>query len=90
VHTALLEIRDAQQRIELARTALAQATENLRLIRSLFQRGDALPTEVVDAEVVFERAQENQAAALYDHQTALARLAFAVGVPLERLLGPAS
>jgi outer membrane protein len=79
VNASWLAITDARQRIELSRTAVTQAEENRRLVGNLFKRGDATPTEVLDAELVLVRAQQNYSNALYDYQTALARLEFAVG-----------
>jgi outer membrane protein TolC len=80
VNVAYFALDDARQRIGLARTAVAQATENLRVVRSLIDRGDATPTDVVDAELALTRAQQNDYAALYDYETAVARLAYAIGV----------
>jgi outer membrane protein len=82
VQTAYLLIDDARQRITLARTAVRGATENLRVVLSLFEKGDATPTDVVDAELAMTRAQQDAATALYDYQTALARLAYAIGLPV--------
>ncbi len=82
VDTAFLMIDDARERIGLGRTAVTQATENLRVVRRLFDKGDATPTDVVDAELAMIRAQQNYYTARYDYQTALARLAYAVGVPV--------
>jgi outer membrane protein TolC len=80
VSVAYFAIDDARQRIDLARTAVAQATENLRVVRNLIEKGDATPTDVIDAELALTRAQQNEYTALYDYQTALARLAYAIGV----------
>ena len=85
VNTAWLEIEEARRRVELARTILTQATENVRVVRDLFRKGDALPTEVADAELIFVRAEQNEATALYTYQTALARLAYAVGIPPDKI-----
>jgi outer membrane protein TolC len=85
VHTAWLGVEEARQRISLARTALTQGRENLRLITSLFRSGEAVATEVIDAELAFVRAEQNDATALYDYQEALARLAYAAGVPAEQI-----
>ncbi len=82
VNIAYLGIEDARQRIELSRTMVTQAEENRRRVRSLFARGDATPTDVVDAELTLIRAQQNRDSARYDYQTALARLVYAVGTPL--------
>jgi outer membrane protein TolC len=85
VHTTWLGADEARQRIRLARTALTQAGENLRLIRNLFRGGDALATEVVDAELAYVRAEQGDATALYDYQEALARLAYAAGTSVEEV-----
>jgi outer membrane protein TolC len=82
VSVAYFAIDDARQRLELARTAVLQATENLRVVRNLIEKGDATPTDVVDGELALTRAQQNEYTALYDYQTALARLAYAIGVPV--------
>jgi len=87
VNTAWLEVEEARQRVALARTTLTQATENLRVVRDLFRKGDALPTEVADADLIFVRAEQSDATALYEYQTVLARLAYAVGIPLDRVAG---
>jgi outer membrane protein TolC len=82
VDVAFLGIDDARQRLALARTAVDQGTENLRVVMGLFEKGDATPTEVVDAELALTQAQQNYYTALYDYQSALARLAYAVGLPV--------
>lgn len=81
VDVAFLTIDDARQRIELSRTAVGQARENLRVVTNLFRQGDATPTDMVDAELTMIRAQQNYYTALYDYQTGLARLLYAVGLP---------
>lgn len=81
VHVAYLGIDDARQRIRLSRTAVTHATENRRVVRDQLDRGDATPTDLVDAELALTRAQQNYYTALYDYQVALARLAYALGVP---------
>ena len=85
VQTALLELEDARQRIELARTTLRQATENFRLFVSRYQKGDAIQTDVIEAELTLVRAQQTDATALYDYWISLARLAYALGISLEHL-----
>ncbi len=80
VEASWLSIADARERVRLARTDLTGATENLRVVRRQFATGEATPTDVVDAELALVRGQENEATAWYDYQTAVARLAYAVGV----------
>ena len=71
VHTAFLLIDDAKQRLLLARTVVAKAKENLRVVRSLFAHGDATPTEVVDGELAMTRAQQDHNHRRCDYQMAL-------------------
>ena len=85
VNIAWLEVKEARERVVLAGTTLTQATENLRVVGDLFRKGNALPTEVADADFIFVRAEQNDATALYVYQTVLARLAYALGIPLDRL-----
>ncbi len=82
IHAAYLLIDNARQHIDLSRTAVIGATENLRVVRSLFEHGDATPTDVVDGELALTRAQQELFTALYEYQTAMARLAYAVGAPV--------
>ncbi|MBI2827584.1 MAG: TolC family protein [Planctomycetia bacterium] len=81
VNLAFLGIQDARQRIDLSRTTVAQANENLRVVRRLVEHGDATSTDLIDAVLLITRAQQNYAAALYDYQTSLARLTYATGLP---------
>ncbi|MBY0525228.1 MAG: TolC family protein [Gemmataceae bacterium] len=79
VNQAFYAVDDARQRIVLARTSIAQARENLRLVLNKYKAGDATPTDVVDAETTLTRSQQSYNTALYDYQTALARLDYAMG-----------
>jgi outer membrane protein TolC len=79
VNQAYYAVDDARQRIVLARTSIAQAEENLRLVINKYKAGDATPTDVVDAETASTRAQQSYYTALYDYLTAIARLEYAMG-----------
>jgi outer membrane protein TolC len=83
VQTTFLMLDDARERVALARTDAARADENLRVVRRLFDRGDATPTDVADGDLAFVRGQQNEAAAAYDYRIALARLVYAVGITPE-------
>ena len=69
----------AGQRLELSRTAVIEAQENLRLVRVKYRNGNATPTDIVDAETTMTRSQQRLKTALYTHLAALARLDYAVG-----------
>jgi outer membrane protein TolC len=79
VNQAFWTVDDARQRITLARTSIAQAQENYRLVLNKYRAGDATPTDLVDAETTLTRAQQSFNTALYDYLTALARLDYAMG-----------
>jgi outer membrane protein TolC len=82
VNVAHLTIADARERIVQSQAAVTAAAENLRVVRGLLGQGDVSPTDVVDAELALTRAQQAYYTALYDYQVALARLAYAVGLPV--------
>jgi len=82
VNVAYVAIADARERMVQSEKAVAAGTENLRVVRSRIAHGDASPTDVADAELVLTRAQQSYYTALYDNQIALARLAYAVGLPV--------
>ena len=87
VHTAFANIVDSRERIIQTRTAVEQARETLRLVQNRYNRGDAKPTDVVDAQTALTRAEQNANNARYAYLIALARMEFATGVPLSALLG---
>ena len=69
----------ASERIDLSRTAVAQAEENLRLVRVRYRNGNATPTDIVDSEAALTRSQQRFFSATYTYLAALARLDYAVG-----------
>jgi outer membrane protein TolC len=81
VNVAYVAIADARERIVQSEKAMTAGTENLRVVRSQLEQGEATPTDVADGELVLTRAQQSYYTALYDYQIALARLAYAVGLP---------
>jgi outer membrane protein len=80
----------AGQRIELSRTAVVEAQENLRLVRVKYRNGDATPTDIVDAETALTRSQQRFNSAIYTYLAALAGLDYAMGRPQGTILRPAS
>jgi outer membrane protein TolC len=69
----------ARERIDLARPAVAQATENLRLVEVRYRNGNATPTEIVDSQAALTRAQQHYYSAAYTYLASLARLEYAIG-----------
>jgi outer membrane protein TolC len=69
----------AQERVELARPAVEQSREALRIVRQRYRDGTATPTDVIEAEAARTRAEERYASARIDYLSALARLAYVMG-----------
>jgi hypothetical protein len=82
VHFAHTAVDDARESVAQARTTVAQARENYRLVENRYRTGDAQPTDLIDAETSRTRAEQNLSAALYQYQTAVARLEFAIGASI--------
>ena len=85
VKAAFLAIQEAKDRIGVAKEAVAQAEENLRLINNKYRENVVTSTDVVDAETLLTRNKQNYYTALYDYIVAIARLENAVG---KKIIGP--
>jgi outer membrane protein TolC len=79
VNVAYRGVVAARERIDLARTAIAQAEETLRLLRVRYRNGNATPTDIVDSEAALTRSQQRYFSAAYTYLAALARLDYAIG-----------
>jgi outer membrane protein TolC len=81
VNLAYRAVVAARERIELSRTAVVQAQENLRLVRVRYRNGNATPTDIVDSEAALTRSQQRFFSATYTYLAALARVEYSVGQP---------
>src|SRR5262245_10660719 len=72
-------VREAAQRFEAAKTAVASAAENYRLAQGRFDVRVGTILELVDAQLALTQAQQTQVQALADYRIGLARLDLAVG-----------
>jgi outer membrane protein TolC len=79
VNLAYRGVVAARERIDLARTAVVQAEENLRLVRVRYRDGNATPTDIVDSEAALTRSQQRFFSTTYTYLAALARLDYALG-----------
>ena len=79
VNVAYRGVIASRERIDLARTAITQAEENMRLLRVRYRNGNATPTDIVDSEAAFTRSQQRYFSATYTYLAALARLDYALG-----------
>jgi len=82
VNEAYRQLVVARRGIERSKPAVDQARESYRLLKLRFAKGDATSVEVTDAETSLTRAEQDQLNSTYDYLTALAKLNFAMGVPL--------
>ncbi len=79
VNLAYRGVVSARERIDLARTAVVQAVENLRLREVRYRNGNATPTDIVDSEAALTRSQQRFFSATYTYRAALARLDYELG-----------
>ncbi len=79
VKSAYLDLQSSAQKIEVTKTAVEQAQENLRLQRLRYQEGVATATDVLDAVTLLSTAESNSWKALYGLKRAEANLLYAMG-----------
>jgi outer membrane protein len=79
VEQSILNVQEAQERIQAAKTAVESAQENFRLAQGRFDAGVGTILELTDAQLALTQAQNLEAQALADYRIGLARLDRAVG-----------
>jgi outer membrane protein TolC len=79
IRTAFLDINTAAQQVEVARSSVALANEQLQESRDRFAAGVTDTLEVVQAQEAVAAANETYISTLYAHNIAKASLARAVG-----------
>lgn len=79
VERAVLDLREASDRVQVAQTSLAEAEEARRIEQLRFYQGRATINDVLDAEAELLRADLGLAAALAAHGRAVAAVRRAVG-----------
>jgi len=89
VHLAYQDATTAAERSKLARPAVDQAREYLRLTLVKYKNGTATPADIADAEATATRAEDRYHSAAYEYLAALARLGYATGEGPEVFLPPA-
>lgn len=90
VSQAVFSEAAAYKRVELTRTAVAEAKENLRIVRVKYRNGNATPTDIIDAETALTRSEQRFNSAHYAYLASLAGLDFAVGRQQGTILRPAN
>ncbi len=79
VKSAYLDFQSAAQKMEVTKTAVEQAQENLRLERLRYQEGVGTATDVLDAVTLLTTAESNSWKALYGLKRAEADLLYTMG-----------
>jgi outer membrane protein TolC len=85
VTKSILNLKTAAERLQVARTALVQAREGLRLIRLRYETGLTISLDLLTAEDALKNAELSQVGALFDTHLAQAGLELALGT----ISGPA-
>jgi outer membrane protein len=87
VKNAYLDLKSSSQRIEVMKTSVAQAEENLRLQRLRYKEGVGTAIEVLDAVTLLSTSQTNWWRARYDRERAEAGLLYSMGRELVSVYG---
>lgn len=69
----------ARERIAVSESAVAQAEENLRIVKNRYNSGIAPVIDLLTAELVLNQAKQNRMRALYDERLGRARLELVTG-----------
>jgi outer membrane protein TolC len=87
VQEAYLDLQSSSQKIEVTKTAVAQAEENLRLQRLRYQEGVGTAIELLDAVTLLTAARTNTWSAQYGFERAEAALLYSMGRDLMSVYG---
>ena len=87
VQEAYLNLQTSAQKIEVTKTAVAQAEENLRLQRLRYQEGAGTAIELLDAVTLLSAARTNTWSAQYGFERAEAGLLYSMGRDLISVYG---
>jgi outer membrane protein TolC len=79
VRQAWLEVDETRLRLDVTKDAVAQAEENLKVVRDRYRTGNGTSTDVLDAETLRVLSRSNHNNAVYDAVMANFRLRRAVG-----------
>ena len=79
ISTARNDVAVAKERIATSEAAIIQSEENLRINKERYQERVGIASEVLDAQTLVTQTKTDYYRALYDYQTAAARLQNALG-----------
>ncbi len=89
VNLAYNALATNRERIRLNGVGAKQARENLRVAIVRFNNGNAIPTEVIEAETALTEAEVNYYASVYGYLANLVKLEYAEGNDLDSLIAAA-
>ncbi len=84
VTRAYLMVRDASERLPVARKSIALAEENLRVTRDQYAEGLVTSADLLAEEERLSQARANRVRALYEYHASVAQLENATGGPLPK------
>lgn len=76
---AFFNAQSAWNRINVARSAVSQSEESLRIVRNRYNSGLFTITDLLDADVMVQQSLTNQLKAIHGYREAIARLELAAG-----------
>jgi len=76
---AYLQADNAWRRIQVARAAVAQAEEALRIVRNRYKNGLFTIVDLLNSELALQQAHTNHLRAVHDYKVANANLMLAAG-----------
>ncbi len=79
VTQSFLALRQAKEKIDVARQGVTQAEENYRVTNDKYKEGLSLTTDLLDADVALMQAKTNYTQALVDFEVAEASLQRSIG-----------
>jgi outer membrane protein TolC len=85
VNLAYRGVVSAEEQVSLARPAVEQSAEALRIVGQRYRAGTATPTDIIDSETTATRSDERYVSARILYLSALARLAYVLGDDQEAL-----
>jgi outer membrane protein len=77
-----LEMKNADEKIQVTKDAVSQAEENLRINKIKYEEGIGTATDVIDAITLLTTAETNYYTALYEFRRAQAGLMYSMGLDL--------
>jgi outer membrane protein len=79
VNQAYRQMVAARKGIERTRPSVEQTRETYRLVQARYREGDAIPSELTDAEAALTRSEQDYLNSIYDYLIARSRLDYAMG-----------